>query len=99
MAKLSEERISEIRKAYARIGTYSGVAKELGCSAATVKKYVTMVEVETKKEPESKVLAPEFDWEVNPPFFTEVDFSFEREKWTTLSKEESTIMADLMEKL
>lgn len=39
MAKLSDDRIKEIQNAYAEIGTYSGVAKKLGCSAATVKKY------------------------------------------------------------
>lgn len=42
MATLSEEKIIAIIKAYNEIGTYSGVAKELGCSAATVKKYVML---------------------------------------------------------
>lgn len=39
MAKLTEDRIMEIQNLYKKIGTYSGVAKQLGCSAATVKKY------------------------------------------------------------
>ena len=40
MAALSEEKIIAIIKAYNEIGTYSGVAKKLQCSPATVKKYV-----------------------------------------------------------
>lgn len=39
MARLSEEKISEIRKLYKEIKTYSGVAKAIGCSPSTVKKY------------------------------------------------------------
>lgn len=39
MAKLSEEKIAEIRRAYSEIGTYAGVARKLGFSPATVKKY------------------------------------------------------------
>lgn len=39
--RLSEEKIKEIKEAFARIGTYSGTAKEVGVSASTVKKYVT----------------------------------------------------------
>ena len=40
MAALSQEKIFAIIKAYDEIGTYSGVAKKLQCSAATVKKYI-----------------------------------------------------------
>lgn len=39
MAKLSEEKIAEIRRVYSELGTYSGTAKVVGCSPATVKKY------------------------------------------------------------
>lgn len=39
MAKLSEEKIAEIRRVYSELGTYSGTAKAVGCSPATVKKY------------------------------------------------------------
>lgn len=39
MAKLSEEKIAEIRRVYGELGTYSGTAKAVGCSPATVKKY------------------------------------------------------------
>lgn len=41
MAKLSDEKIAAIKKRYQEVGTYSQVAKELGCSPATVKKYVS----------------------------------------------------------
>lgn len=40
MAALSQEKIFAIIKAYDEIGTYSGVAKKLQCSATTVKKYI-----------------------------------------------------------
>lgn len=43
MAKLSEEKIQAIKKRYAELGVYSQVAKEIGCSPATVKKYVSEV--------------------------------------------------------
>ena len=39
MARLSDEKIAEIRALYAEIGIYSQVAKRVGCTAATVKKY------------------------------------------------------------
>lgn len=39
MAKLSEEKISEIRRVYSELHTYSATAKVVGCSPATVKKY------------------------------------------------------------
>ena len=41
MAALSAEKIKEIQRLYKEIGTYSGVAKAVGSSPATVKKYVT----------------------------------------------------------
>ena len=42
MAKLSEEKITQIQQLYAEIGIYSQVAKIVGCTAATVKKYCTL---------------------------------------------------------
>lgn len=39
MAKLSEEKIAEIRRVYNELGTYSATAKAVGCSPASVKKY------------------------------------------------------------
>lgn len=41
MAKLTNEKINEIRKSYAELGIYSQVAKLCGCSPSTVKKYCT----------------------------------------------------------
>lgn len=41
MARLSEEKINEIRRLYSELGIYSQVAKQVGCSPATVKKYVS----------------------------------------------------------
>lgn len=38
--KITNEDILEINRAYQRIGTYSGVSRELGFSAGTVKKYI-----------------------------------------------------------
>lgn len=56
MAALSQEKIDLIKEVYKRIGTYSGTAKEVGCSPATVKKYVvgasqTKVADKPKREP------------------------------------------------
>lgn len=51
MAKLSDEKIAAIKKRYEEVGIYSQVAKELGCSPATVKKYVSeVVAVPTAKK-------------------------------------------------
>lgn len=41
MAKLSDGKIAEIQKRYAECGVYAQVARELGVSPATVKKYVS----------------------------------------------------------
>lgn len=41
MAKLSDEKIAEIQKRYAECGVYAQVARELGVSPATIKKYVS----------------------------------------------------------
>ena len=37
--RLTNENIQNIRRAYSEIGTYAGVARKLGFSPATVKKY------------------------------------------------------------
>lgn len=39
MAKLSDEKIAEIKEAYKRLGTYAAVAREVGVSASTARKY------------------------------------------------------------
>lgn len=54
MAKLSAEKIELIQKLYAQYGVYSRVAKEVGCAASTVKKYVDGI-VKTKGAPSVKV--------------------------------------------
>lgn len=38
--KITQDDILNINRCYARIGTYAGVARELGYSAGTIKKYV-----------------------------------------------------------
>lgn len=40
MAKITQEDIKNINEAYYRLKTYAAVARELGFSAGTVKKYV-----------------------------------------------------------
>lgn len=37
---ITDEKIIEINELYLKIGTYSGVAKEVGCAPSTVKKYI-----------------------------------------------------------
>lgn len=41
MARISDEKIEQIVSLYAKYHTYAQVAREVGCSASTVKKYVT----------------------------------------------------------
>lgn len=42
MAKISPEKIEEMCRLYQEIGVYSQVAKKIGSSPATVKKYVSL---------------------------------------------------------
>lgn len=42
MAKISQEKIEEILRLYQEIGVYSKVAKQVGCSPATVSRYVKL---------------------------------------------------------
>lgn len=85
--KLSEEKIREIITAYSSIKTYSGTAKKVGVSPATVKKYVELnkdckVEVKNKKEriPFNEKIPSAKEVYV-PPFE-------ERGKWLVLSEDE-----------
>lgn len=39
-ARISKEQIKQMVELYAQLGTYSGVAKQLGISAATVSRYI-----------------------------------------------------------
>lgn len=61
MAKLGEEKIAEIRRVYNELGTYSGTAKQVGCSPATVKKYC---QIEVKDT--APILKIEFNGEIPP---------------------------------
>ena len=56
MARLSEEKIQEIIREYPLIGTYSGVAKKVGVSPATVKKYIEQYKPSEPIEQKEKVL-------------------------------------------
>lgn len=66
MAKLSEEKIAEIRRVYNELGTYSGTAKAVGCSPASVKKYTQedYIPDPTVRVPFSGTLPPveELNW-------------------------------------
>lgn len=92
MAKLTEEKIKAIQEAYLRIGTYSGVGKELGCSAATVRKYVSSdnsVSVKSSITP--------FEGEIIPVEM--IDFDFALYEWTHLIDEEIREVKKLQEEM
>ena len=63
---ISEETKIEINELYLKIGTYSGVAKVIGCAPSTVKKYIIPNFV-----PQEKVLIKVFQHEDLPEFSTE----------------------------
>lgn len=97
MAKLSQEKIQEIVTQYSIIGTYSGVAKKLGVSPTTVKKYVTQSQTKlssTKKK--ERVLfnedIPDVDEIVVPPLS-------ERGIWLELTSEELLEIEKLREEI
>ena len=91
MAKLTEEKIKAIQEAYIRIGTYSGVAKELGCSATSVKKYTS----EMNKSLET-IIVP-FEGEITPVEM--IDFDFVLYEWTHLTDEEIREVKKLQEEM
>lgn len=82
MAKLTEDQILLIKETYKEIGTYSGVAKKLGFSSTTVKKYVAM-EVENPKE-EKEIIR--FNFKIRP--VEDIDFNFPLSVWTSLTEKE-----------
>ena len=55
MARLTEEKIQEIVKEYQVIGTYSGVAKKVGVSPTTVKKYIEQTKPTEPIEKKEKI--------------------------------------------
>lgn len=63
---ITEETKVKINELYLKIGTYSGVAKEIGCAPSTVKKYIIPNFV-----PQDKIEKKEFKWEDLPEFSVE----------------------------
>lgn len=65
MAKrLTDNDILAIQECYSKIGTYSGVAKELGFSPSTVKKYVLLsqeLQPQTKEKENFSSFTPPLD--------------------------------------
>ena len=95
MARLSNEKIAEIQKLYTEIGIYSQVAKKVGCSPATVKKYcndVAAVIVE-KEVVKFNGTIPKVD-EINFTFFLDT-----RDNLTTLTPDEKEELKGLWEEL
>ena len=67
--RIKQDDIIEINEAYLRIGTYSGVAKELGYSPSTVRKYVQKDYISQKESfisPPSNIEDIEYQLENNP---------------------------------
>ena len=64
MAKLSDEKIAEIQKRYAECGVYAQVARELGVSASTVRKYATLSD--SARSPKARVPMERFKGEPLP---------------------------------
>lgn len=91
---LSEEKIALIQQLYEQYGTYSAVAKEVGCAPATVKKYVGAA---TTPKVEIKTIKNDFSFSVLD--FNEINFDFksigdwglikedEKEEYENLRKE------------
>ena len=95
MARLSNEKIAEIQKLYAEIGIYSQVAKKVGCSPATVKKYCNDVAAVTVEKEIVKFngTIPKLD-EINLTFFLDT-----RDNLTTLTPDEKEELKGLWEEL
>lgn len=66
MAKLSDEKITEIQKRYAECGVYAQVARELCVSPATVKKYVSSSSSNSARSPKVSVPITKFESEPLP---------------------------------
>lgn len=91
--RLTNENIQNIRRAYSEIGTYAGVARKLGFSPATVKKY-TQEEYTpdlTVRVPFNGKLPPveELNWPTkeeieNMSKLTEAEFEEIKELWKEL---------------
>ena len=95
MARLSSEKIAEIRRLYAEIGIYSQVAKLVGSSASTVKKYCSdaMPAIQPKQITPFCGTIPEID-NVNLTFFLE-----SKEYLTTLTPDEQKGIEQLWQEI
>ena len=95
MARLSNEKIAEIQALYAEIGIYSQVAKKVGCSPATVKKYCNDVAAVTVPK---EII--QFNQDILP--ISEIDLTFflnDRPNLTTLTNEEFEELKGLWEEI
>ena len=95
MARLSNEKIAEIQKLYAEIGIYSQVAKKVGCSPATVKKYCNDAAAVTVEKEVVKFngAIPKVD-EINFTFFLDT-----KDNLTTLTPDEKEELKGLWDEL
>lgn len=66
MAKISPEQIEKMCQLYAEIGVYSKVAKMVGSSPATVKKYVSLYSQFSDSPPARKEDIIHFDGNIPP---------------------------------
>jgi len=95
MAKLTDEKINEIRKSYAELGIYSQVAKLCGCSPSTVKKYCT-------GEYELEYATPAITFNEGIPDVADIKWSKVKEdlaKMSELSEEEFAEIKELWKEL
>lgn len=89
--RITEEQKIEINELYLKIGTYSGVAKVMGCAPSTVKKYIIPGFI-----PQNKINKKIFHKEDLPEFSTEVFKDLEN--WgelCLLNKEEENEIKEL----
>lgn len=94
MARLSEEKIAQIQQLYSEIGIYSQVAKQVGCSPSTVKKYCTMAAIPVNKQ------IRKFDQEICEIFNLDLTLFLEKNvKLSTLTHEELNDMKELWEEI
>lgn len=63
---ITQEQIIEINELYCKIGTYSGVAKKVGCAPTTVKKYIIPNYI-----PQENIVQKKFKKEDVPEFSAE----------------------------
>ena len=72
--KVTKELIDKMVELYNKIGTYSGVAKELGVSASTCSKYIKAAQTEQKNKAEAAKNFIPFDKEIKQIEEIEIDW-------------------------